>query len=95
MTLAGMMPPNLGTLLFAGLWIASILAGLLYFAPLGYQRGQPTAGGVAILVTIFLGPFGVVALLPWALADRVPQSLQDGRTADLPTRRRGLDRRIP
>jgi hypothetical protein len=60
--------PDLPTLLWGIVWIASILTGLLYFAPVGYRRGQQTAGGVAIIVTILLGPIGVAVLLPWALA---------------------------
>ena len=61
--------PDPAILLWGVVWIASILAGLLYFAPRGYQRGQRTAGGVAIIVTILLGPLGVAFLLPWALSD--------------------------
>ena len=68
-TLARMAMPDPGILFWGVVWIASILVGLLYFAPHGYQRGQRTAGGVAIIVTILLGPFGVALLLPWALAN--------------------------
>jgi len=68
LTLAPMTMPDPAILFWGVVWIASVLAGLLYFAPLGYQRGQRTAGGVAVIVTILLGPLGVAALVPWAFA---------------------------
>lgn len=51
-------------------WLVCGLAGLFYFAPLGYRRGHPTEGAVAALMAVFLGPIALLVLVPWAVAGR-------------------------
>lgn len=53
--------------LFLGFWAACGIAGLLYFAPLGYRSGHPYQGIAAALLAAFLGPFSLIVLIPWAL----------------------------
>ncbi|MFN8628850.1 MAG: hypothetical protein U0838_00590 [Chloroflexota bacterium] len=51
----------------AFVWLLCGVAGIFYFAPLGYRRGHPGQGAAAALMAVFLGPLSLLALVPWAV----------------------------
>jgi len=52
----------------AFVWLLCGLAGLFYFAPLGYRHGRAGAGAAAALFAVLLGPISFLLLVPWAVA---------------------------
>lgn len=46
-------------------YLGSIVIAMFVYLPTAYRNHKQTQGVAAVLLTVLLGPIGLIALLPW------------------------------